>query len=54
MKTEGFTSVDSPTLYYDHERDGVWVGDNTGPVLFLPRSIVIEMVGVLTSKGETK
>ena len=54
MKAEGFTSIDSPTLHYDPERCGFWVGDNTGPVVFLPRSIVIEMVGVLTSKGETE
>jgi len=50
MIDEGFTEMAAPTLSYDPSKDGVWIGDSTGPVFFLPRSLVVEMVGVLAGK----
>jgi len=43
----GFIEVNNTKVAYDPEKDGVWLHDGSENVAFIPRNIIIAMVGEL-------
>lgn len=43
----GFSTINEPTLAYDPSKDGVWLGDGTEAQVFIPRNVIIQMIGQL-------
>ena len=54
MSEHSFEEIGIPTMAYDPDKDGVWLGDSTGPIVFLPRNTVIEVVVALAGEGKTE
>jgi len=44
---DGFSEVNNTKVAYDPEKDGVWLHDGCENVAFIPRNIIIAMVGEL-------
>ena len=45
----GFSEFKTTKLAYDPAKDGVWLNDGVENVVFIPRNIIIAMVGELAS-----
>jgi len=50
MMEPGFKEVESAKMAYDPKKDGVWLFDGGEKMAFIPRHIIIGMVGELGSK----
>lgn len=50
---DGYKAVKDQHMTYDPERDGVWMHDGDEPVVFMPRNVIIGMVGVLADSPPT-
>lgn len=51
---DGFSTIQNQRMAYDPDKDGVWLHDGTEPVVFLPRNIIIAMIGQLPANPPTR
>jgi len=46
---DGYSEIKNQKMAYDPEKDGVWLHDGEEPMAFIPRNIIIAMLGCLPS-----
>ena len=44
-----FHKIKDKAMSYDPEKDGVWLYDGNEAVVFMPRNVIIGMLGYLTN-----